>query len=113
MKARYIIHTVGPVWYGGDAGERQVLSSCYRSCLLLADALGLETIAFPAISTGVYGYPLHEAAQVTLDALMQHRAVTLLQATVFLFSEDVYRAYSTEFRLRDGAEPVGGGPLRG
>jgi O-acetyl-ADP-ribose deacetylase (regulator of RNase III) len=61
LPAKYVIHTVGPVWHGGSRGEAELLASCYRNSLVLAAAKGVKTIAFPAISCGVYGYP-HEAA---------------------------------------------------
>ena len=64
-----IIHTVGPVWHGGDSGEPEVLASCYRRSLQVADELGARTVAFPAISTGIYGYPPEEAARVAIRAL--------------------------------------------
>jgi O-acetyl-ADP-ribose deacetylase (regulator of RNase III) len=66
LPARYIIHTVGPVWRGGGSGEPGLLAACYRNSLELADGKGLETIAFPAISTGIYGYPIHEAARIAV-----------------------------------------------
>lgn len=66
LPARYVIHTVGPVWRGGHAGEPQVLAGAYRESLLLAVEAGLKTIAFPSVSTGAYGYPLEEAAQVAV-----------------------------------------------
>lgn len=69
LPARHVIHTVGPVWQGGDAGEPELLASCYRESLQLADRNGLASIAFPAISTGVYGYPMHSAAHVAVDAV--------------------------------------------
>jgi O-acetyl-ADP-ribose deacetylase len=69
LKARHVIHTVGPVWHGGDRGERETLASCYRESLRLAAAAGLKSIAFPAISTGVYGYPKEEAAQVAVETV--------------------------------------------
>lgn len=69
LAARLIIHTVGPVWQGGDAGEARLLASCYRRSLELADELGVTSIAFPAISTGVYGYPLPEAAGIAINTV--------------------------------------------
>jgi O-acetyl-ADP-ribose deacetylase (regulator of RNase III) len=68
LPARHVIHTVGPVWRGGTSGEPELLSACYRSSLALARAHGLRSIAFPAISTGVYGYPAPLAAEVAADA---------------------------------------------
>ncbi len=64
LPAKHVIHTVGPVWHGGDRGEPELLAACYRNSLALARARGLRTIAFPAISTGVYGYPLDEATRI-------------------------------------------------
>jgi O-acetyl-ADP-ribose deacetylase (regulator of RNase III) len=69
LPARYVIHTVGPVWHGGDRGEPQLLRACYDNSLALARGKGLASIAFPAISTGVYGYPKEAAARVALDAM--------------------------------------------
>jgi O-acetyl-ADP-ribose deacetylase len=70
LPARWVIHTVGPVWRGGRSGESELLASCYRRSLEVADALGdVATIAFPAISTGLYGYPPDEAADVAVDTL--------------------------------------------
>jgi O-acetyl-ADP-ribose deacetylase (regulator of RNase III) len=66
LPARFIIHTVGPVWRGGTAGEPETLAACYRNVLALADEVGAHSIAFPAISTGVYGYPLGLAAEVAV-----------------------------------------------
>lgn len=69
LPARHVIHTVGPVWRGGSLGEPAQLASCYRSCLALARRHGCHTIAFPAISCGVYGYPLDEAAAVSIGTV--------------------------------------------
>jgi len=69
LPARWVIHTVGPVWHGGRHGEPELLASCYRRSLEVADTLGAATIAFPAISTGLYGYPRREAAAVAVDTL--------------------------------------------
>jgi O-acetyl-ADP-ribose deacetylase (regulator of RNase III) len=69
LTARYIIHTVGPVWRGGTQGEADVLASCYRSALAVADEVGARSVAFPAISTGVYGYPPDLAAEVAVTTV--------------------------------------------
>ena len=68
LKAKKIIHTVGPVWQGGNKGEAELLKGCYKNSLALAKKNGLKTIAFPAISTGAYGYPVKEAAEIALSA---------------------------------------------
>ena len=70
LPARYVIHTVGPVWRGGDEGEAESLASCYRNSLRLAESHGLTNIAFPAISTGVYGYPAAAAAAIAVREMM-------------------------------------------
>jgi O-acetyl-ADP-ribose deacetylase len=69
LPARWVIHTVGPVWRGGGEGEAERLASCYRRCLEIADEIGARSVAFPAISTGAYGYPPREAAAVAVDTL--------------------------------------------
>jgi len=69
LKARHIIHTVGPVWHGGTKGEPETLASCYRRSLEVADKLGAKSVAFPAISTGVYGYPKDQAAHIAVSTL--------------------------------------------
>lgn len=70
LPAKYVLHTPGPIWRGGKAGEAALLASCYRSCLCLAAEHGIETVDFPSISTGVYGYPMAQAAGVALKAIM-------------------------------------------
>lgn len=72
LKARHVIHTVGPVWRGGTAGEPDLLAACYRNSLALAEAHGLASLAFPAISTGVYGYPWDEATEIAVRAVSRH-----------------------------------------
>jgi O-acetyl-ADP-ribose deacetylase len=70
LSARHVIHTVGPVWHGGTRGEEELLAGAYRSCLELAEQHELRTVAFPAISTGVYGYPLEQATRVALRTIL-------------------------------------------
>ena len=72
LKARHVIHTVGPIWRGGGAGEPSLLAGCYRNALLLAKQAELRSIAFPGISTGVYGYPAEEAAYVAFGEVLRH-----------------------------------------
>lgn len=69
LPARWVIHTVGPVWRGGDSGEAELLASCYRRSLEVADELGARSVAFPAISTGIYGYPAEEAATIAVHTI--------------------------------------------
>jgi O-acetyl-ADP-ribose deacetylase (regulator of RNase III) len=84
LPARFIIHTVGPVWQGGTAGEPETLAACYRNALALADEVGARSVAFPAISTGVYGYPLGQAAEVAVTtARAADTDVTLIRFVAF------------------------------
>jgi O-acetyl-ADP-ribose deacetylase (regulator of RNase III) len=87
LKAKYVIHTVGPVYQGGNKGEVHLLRSAYLSSLQLAASRGLKSIAFPAISTGVYGYPLTEAAHIALqtsaDYLQGHTDIALIRFCLF------------------------------
>jgi O-acetyl-ADP-ribose deacetylase (regulator of RNase III) len=106
LKARFVIHTVGPVWHGGGRGEAELLASCYRSSLRLAAGHELRSIAFPAISTGVYGYPIEAATsiaiQTTADFLATAAAPHLVRFVCFSERDaEVYRDELT--RLRAGA----------
>jgi O-acetyl-ADP-ribose deacetylase (regulator of RNase III) len=97
LAARYVIHTVGPVWNGGNRGEAELLESCYRESLLLAEKLGLRTVAFPSISTGAFGYPVEEAAAVALRAVVEtlQQLNSVAEAHFVLFDEftlEVYRS---------------------
>jgi O-acetyl-ADP-ribose deacetylase (regulator of RNase III) len=87
LKAKYVIHTVGPVYRGGTHGEAGLLASCFTESLKIASSRGLKSVAFPAISTGVYGYPLDEAAEVSLkaviDYLRSHTDIELVRLVLF------------------------------
>jgi O-acetyl-ADP-ribose deacetylase (regulator of RNase III) len=96
LPARFVIHTVGPVWRGGDRGEPAILASCYRNCLRLAAEKGLRSVAFPSIGTGAYGYPVGKAASVALSTvatfLAEEEGAPLLVRFV-LFDEETLRGY--------------------
>lgn len=103
LPARFVIHTVGPVWHGGNQGEAGALASCYRSSLELAAIGGLRSLAFPAISTGVYGYPWEEAAEVSLSSLAEGlaRHTSIATVNMVLFSHDLLAVYRAAWdRLR-------------
>ncbi len=102
LPARHVIHTVGPIWQGGDQGEPELLAACYRNCLELAVAHGVRTIAFPAISCGVYGYPLDEAAAIAVREVRQFLAGDDRVAAVYLvcFGGEVLEAYRRALRER-------------
>jgi O-acetyl-ADP-ribose deacetylase (regulator of RNase III) len=88
LVARYVIHTVGPVWRGGSAGEDDLLAACYRASLDLAEQHGLRSIAFPAISCGVFRFPVHRASAIAVREIRQHLARGQSIATVMLVAFD-------------------------
>jgi O-acetyl-ADP-ribose deacetylase (regulator of RNase III) len=92
LPARFVIHTVGPVWQDGGHGEPDLLASCYRRCLQLAAANGIRTIAFPAISTGIYGYPKAAAARVAVDTV-RNSGADLDEVVFCCFSVDDLHTY--------------------
>jgi O-acetyl-ADP-ribose deacetylase len=95
LPARFVIHTVGPIWAGGARGEAQVLASCYRNSLGVAVKNQLRTIAFPAISCGAYGYPIEEATSIALEttiALLENNK-TIETVTFVTATDEIYEAY--------------------
>ena len=105
LPARYVIHTVGPVWQGGDHAEDELLASCHRRSLDVAAELGCGTVAFPAISTGVYGFPVGRAAEIALRTTREQlgRLPEIERVTFVLFSDEhllaFERALSTGFSI--------------
>jgi O-acetyl-ADP-ribose deacetylase (regulator of RNase III) len=98
LPARYVIHAVGPVWHGGRAGEPELLASAYRASINLAREHGLKTLAFPAISTGIYGYPLQEATRIAVTTVRAEvKKAKSIQRVIFAcFSDEVLAAYRAE-----------------
>jgi O-acetyl-ADP-ribose deacetylase (regulator of RNase III) len=94
--ARWVLHAVGPVWRGGDQGEAELLADAYRSSLRLAAELGAQSVAFPAISMGIYGYPPHPAARIALRAVTEHLAEHGAPRLVrfVLYSQDTYDRFA-------------------
>lgn len=96
LTAKYVIHTVGPVWYGGESNEPETLASCYRESFRLARELNLASISFPSISTGAFGYPVHDAARVALRAVienLQEPAHSVMLVRFVLFDSRSHQAY--------------------
>jgi O-acetyl-ADP-ribose deacetylase (regulator of RNase III) len=93
LPARHVIHTVGPVWRGGSNGEPALLAACYRNTLLVADGLGLRSIAFPAISTGIFGFPADAAARIAVDTVASFVAQSVDEAMLVAFDDATFNVY--------------------
>jgi O-acetyl-ADP-ribose deacetylase (regulator of RNase III) len=93
LPARFVIHAVGPVWHGGNAGEADALASCYRRCVEVGSEIGARSIAFPAISTGIYGYPPGPAAEIAVSTLRSVAATTVELARLVAFDAGTYDRY--------------------
>lgn len=96
IPAKYVIHTVGPIWHGGDKNEAELLASCYRESLKLAVKYDIRTIAFPAISCGLYGYPIKEAAKIAINEVKKflENNRTIEKVYFVCFSADVFKVYT-------------------
>ena len=95
LTAKHVIHTVGPRWQGGQAGEAEVLQHCYLNCLRIAEQALLTSLAFPAISTGIFGYPLHPATEIAVSAVRSHKPENLTLVRFVCFDEDTLAAYQS------------------
>lgn len=105
LKARYVIHTPGPVWHGGGHGEKALLASCYRSCMALAAENGCKTVDFPSISTGVYHFPLEKASKIAVDTitacLEEYPAIERVR--MVCFNQHTQRFYQAALEARGEA----------
>lgn len=105
LKARYVIHTPGPVWHGGGHGEEALLASCYRSCMALAAENGCKTVDFPSISTGVYHFPLEKASRIAVDkitaCLEEYPAIERVR--MVCFNQHTQRFYQAALEARGEA----------
>jgi len=101
LKAQYIIHAVDPIYRGGGEGEAELLASCYRESLRMAAERGLRSVAFPAISTGIYGYPLNEAAEIALRETMAYlgQQGSIEDVLFVLFGGDAFESFQAALRL--------------
>ena len=106
LPAKYVIHTPGPVWHGGSHGEPELLASCYRSCLTLAREHGCKTVDFPSISTGVYHFPLEQAAEIAISTIAEFlkTAPELQQVRMVCFDARTKAHYDQALARLEGAK---------
>ena len=100
LPAKYVIHTVGPIWQGGGCGEEEKLSSCYENSIALAEKYHLKSIAFSAISTGIYGYPKKEAARIAVHTILKSKAE--LEVYLVAFDSETEELYRREIERQTG-----------
>ncbi len=99
LPAQFVFHAVGPIYRGGSSGEAEQLASCYRTCLRMAEERTVRSISFPAISTGAYGYPMHEAAEIAIrevKAHLENPASTVREVIFVVFSREMFRIYAAK-----------------
>ena len=99
LKAKFVIHTVGPIWHGGNKGEPELLASTYRESLKVAAENNLSSVSFPSISTGAFGYPVDKAAEVaikTVTAFLKEQATSIKEVVFVLFDSATYASYSSK-----------------
>ncbi len=102
LPARFVIHTVGPVWQGGGQGEPELLATCYRNSLLLAADNGVRSIAFPAISCGIFAYPVNQAAEIAVNEVRDFLAVNEIIVYLTCFGDEIYTAYQQAVQQLSG-----------
>lgn len=93
LPSKYVIHTVGPVWNGDKEEKKQLLTTCYENCLQLAEKHQLKSIAFPNISTGIYGFPKNEAAKIAIETVKQFPVESIQEIVFVCFDEENYKLY--------------------
>ena len=101
LKAKYVIHTVGPIWHGGNKGEPELLASAYQQSLKIAAEKNINSVSFPSISTGAYGYPIGQASEIALDAVitfLSQRTASLREVVFILFDSRTLGVYSSALR---------------
>ena len=101
LKAKYVIHTVGPIWHGGNKGEPELLASAYQQSLKIAAEKNINSVSFPSISTGAYGYPVGQASEVALDAVitfLSQRTTSIREVVFVLFDSRTLGVYSSALR---------------
>lgn len=101
LPCQYIIHTVGPVWRGGNYSEATLLESCYKNCLIIADEKKLSSIAFPAISTGIYGYPIGQACEIAVNTCLDFKTTSLKEIIFVCFNELTYELYNKKIQKNE------------
>lgn len=104
LKAKYVIHTVGPVWRGGTSREPELLADCYRNSLRLAAEKGIKTVAFPSISTGIYRYPVENASAIALHEIVKYmeKDTELRKVTIVCFDDNTYSVYKRQYDIITG-----------
>jgi len=102
LKARWVIHTVGPVWKGGNCNEDNLLADCYRNCLRLADELQVSSVAFPSISTGAYGFPIERASDIAVREIQMFTERNLLPRNIIIACFDSLTYSQYQARLQSG-----------
>ncbi|MFA5771472.1 MAG: O-acetyl-ADP-ribose deacetylase [Thermoplasmata archaeon] len=108
LPAKHVIHTVGPIWHGGKSGEDETLARCYKNSLKLAETHKIQSIAFPSISTGMYGFPMERAARIALDTIKEHieGRSSLDEITIALLHNDAYEIFANEIKKINEIEKI-------